>query len=304
MCIYSFLLPGSPASCASIRLPVVLLTSLLGLLGLHLLTILLYLATTILSSLGSLIRPKPRAKVVVVAYILILVSAVELGWLVLSTYSAVDAYIGLNATVTLGSGGGSGGLTVRLGSGDLDISGGGSGNGISDDDSICSPYESAVLAFSLLVIAAWVVYSMILLGLIIFLDPCGCCLGSALVQRIARTQKYHSKDYNDKSLADFDKFDSIQGLHGNDLEYSLLCAKLRETFCSCCRRDGLKSSRKDALSDVVQVLRILFSDVDTTFSDLLAGFLLASLYQQNLMAANKCTDHELTKVCIDIWDFC
>ena len=237
-------------------------------------------------------------KVVVVAYILLLVSAVELGWLVLSTYSAVDANLTDNPSKNAGSGsgiafssssgGGSSGIAFSSGSGLLPIM-----------EPRCSSYDTAVSLFSLLVGTGWLVCASILFSFGFLLDPCGCCLGSTFVKRIAKKQKYHKEDYSDvaeRSLTDFDKFDSVKGRYANEVGCSLVCAKLRETFCFCCRRDGLKTSRADALSDVVQVLRVLFSDLDVTFSDLLAGFLLASLYQRKLKAAHKDRDHELSEV--------
>ncbi len=277
--------------------------SLLGLLGLNLLTVALYVVTSILSSRGSLIRPKPRAKVVVAVYLLILVSLVELAWLVLSTYSAVDVNLAVNATV------GYGGSAAGMGSDEeLLVSGyGGSNESGEGEDPIgsgipvisCPAYESAVSLFSVLVGIGWVVYVVILLSFLALLDPCGLCLGSRFVNRISKTQKYHKEEYSEvveKPLTEFDKFDSVKGRYSNAVGSSILSAKLRETFCFCGRRDGLKNSRAEALSDVVQVLRILFSDLDVTFSDLLAGFLLASLYQRKLKAAGKNRDHELNEV--------
>ena len=309
VCAYSFLLPGFPA-CTSVELPLTLVVSLLGLLTLHLLTAALYMVATILSSRGTLLHPQPRAKVVVVAYILLLVSAVELAWLVFSTYSAVDAHLSINATLFSAGGMASGAAMptggVVSGSGEVEMNTtadgdvGGSG-AVFMEESGCGSYESAVTLFSVLVCTAWLVYSAILIGLLVFLDPCGCCLGSALINRIAKVRKYHDSDYSsaaERSLTDFNRFDSVRGLHGNSVKFSHLRTKLRETFCCCLRRDGLKTSGRDAFSDVTKVLRMIFSDVDATFSDLLAGFLLASLYQHKLKDAKKNRELELTKVCV------
>lgn len=285
ICTHIFLLHST---CISIQIPITLQISLPGLLTFSFLSIICYIAMIAISSRGSLIRPKPREKVVYVAYTLMALAVMELGWYIFSTYAVVAAGVSASAT------------PMSSGSGEMETIGSGVGAGNDmDGASLCSAYRLWVVHFGVLVGLDWICYGLILSTFLFGLDPCGCCLPSVLIKRLISAQEREKEDYiigMEKSLEDYNKFDSTQGQHVNEINSSLLCSRFRQSCCFCLRRDGLKTSRKNALSDVVDVMRLLFSDIDATYSDLVAGFLLANLYQRKLKAANKNSSAELNRV--------
>lgn len=277
-----------------LEVPLTLEVSLIGLLLLCVVTITSAITCTIISSLGSLIRPKPREKVVVVVYVLMFLSVVEFCWLIFSTYAAIVADGSIAVSSGMEEGPGSGGDDqggVASGMDEGVASGMGSGE---FGNATCR----TVVLFHAAVGLEWVVFSVILFLFLTFVDPCGCFLPFRYIQKVVTAHKYYDmeRDALEESLTDYDQYDSIEGLHRNKLNCSLLWSKFKQIFCSCCRRDGLSNSKRAALGDVVQVLRILFSDVDVTSTDLISGFLLTRLYQKKLRAANKHPETELTKV--------
>ena len=305
--IYMFILPGS---CATFEVPLTVKVSLLGTLVLYGVVIICFIITAILSSLGSLIRHKPREKVVVCAYILVLLFVVELVWLVFSIYAAVDAYSstdnstvvdmiggvasGMDGGVASGSGQG-----VANGSGQGVVSSGGVASGSGQDVISNADRECSVMRlFLVAVILAWFISLLIMMLFMCNLDPCGCFVVSRHIKNMVKRNKCKQDDetIRQRSLKDYKELKRVSGHHSNSIGSALCWAKFRQIFCPCVRRDGLSPFKKAAVSDVVNILRILFSDVDLTFSDLLAGFLLAGLYQRNLKAADKSRNRELTRV--------
>lgn len=268
--------------------------SLVGLLVLCAVTIVCCIMSTIISSLGSLIRPKPREKVVVVVYILMVLSVVEFYWLVFSTYAAAT---NADGSIAVSSGMGEGvasGIEEGVASGMDEGVASGIGSGEFGNGATCR----TVVLFRTAVGLAWVVFSVILVLFMTLMDPCGCFLPFHHIQKVVTAHKYYDmeRDALEESLTGYDKYDSIEGFHRNNVNCSLLWAKFKQIFCSCCRRDGLSSSKRAALGDVVKVLGILFSDVDVTSTDLISGFLLTRLYQKKLKAVNKHPETELTQV--------
>ena len=269
------------------EVPLTLRVSLLGLLVGCAMAILCFIGTASLSSLGSITRPKPRAKVVICVYVLLVVSALELAWLVFSTYSAaVSSHLGEEDVVLITGGMGMG---VASGMGQDIAPTGHWNNGAS-----CS----VSLHFSVSVGLAWFAFLTILLMFLLRLDPCGCFLPARYIQHI--TKMHEQEDGYDeilqRTLSDYDKKDDVEGVYSNQVDCPLWMSRFRQIFCFCCRRNGINASKRSAFGDVVKVLQILFSDVDSTFSDILAGFLLTRLYQKKLKAAQKNREHELTKV--------
>ena len=277
VCTYVFLLH---AWCERVQVSVSLQVALLGLLTLSLLLTLCYVITAILSSRGTLIRTRPRDKVVGVVYVWVLLSLLEVGWYVFSMYVVVATGLELGDT---GSGNGGMGVAVESGSG-------------MEERGLCSSYKSWVIQFGVLVGLGWILCGLFASVFLFGLDPCGCFLPARLVSRLADSHERHKQDYMDKLLRDYDEYDDTNGHHSNDVGCSLVCSRLKQSCCPCLRRDGLKTSRRDAFYDVVKVLRLLFQDTDATFSDILAGFLLANLHQRRLKAANKNRESELSKV--------
>lgn len=278
VCAYIFTLH---TECTAVQVPLTLLISLPGLLAFALLSIICYLLAVVISSRGSLIRHEPRERVVDVAYALTALLAVELCWYIFSTYAVVAAGVGLPSP-DVAEGSGSGELEEGI---------------VSDDLPLCSQYRSWVVHFGVLVGLDWVCCALIAFMFIFGLDPCGCFLPSTVVKRLIRAQRLEGADFGlEKSLAEFDKLDGIPGYHSNAPTSSLFCSRLRQSCCFCCRRDGLSTSTINAFSDVVQLLSLLFGDIDPTYTDLMAGFLLASLYHKQLKAANKDIGAELNKV--------
>lgn len=276
VCIYLFLLPGS---CETFEVPLSVTVSLLGLLALCAVVIICNIIIAILSSRGSLTRHRPREKVIVFVYSRTIFFVVELGWLVFSTYAAVSAYLSVDMDTVMG---------VASGSGQGVVSGG-------HVNSDCS----VILLFCVSVGLAWVLCLLIVALSMCVLDPCGCFLATRYIKHLINSHKYGEEEHDrllQRSLSDYDRHDRVKGRHSNHVGSALWWSKFRQTFCFCFRRDGLSTSKMTSIGDVVKVLSILFSDVDVTFSDLLAGFLLASLYQRNLKAAGKNREHELTKV--------
>lgn len=270
--------------------------SLLGLLVLSAILIVCYIATAVLSSRGSLTRTKPRDKVVILAYIVLVISVLEVGWLVFSTYAAVSAYMSGDAD-TEASGMDSELEGVASGMGAASGMGVASGLGgtVSDGAMECS----VIVHFCVSVGLAWLVNVLVLLLTMCGLDPCGCFLATSYIKHIINSHKFSEEEHEDvlqRSLTDYSRLDHVRGRYTNYINSAVLLAKLRQMFCFVCRRDGLNHSRRSAIKDVVKVLWILFNEVDVTFSDILAGFLLASRYQRNLRMAGKNREYELTKV--------
>ena len=280
---YVFIAPGL---CEQLEVPLPLKVSLLGLLGLCAVTIISCITCTIISSLGSLIRPKPREKVIVPVYILMVLSVVEFCWLIFSTYAAATSADGSIAVSEEDVASGMGMAASGIGSGEV-------GNGTT-----CR----IVVLFRTAVGLEWVVFSVILILFVTLLDPCGYFLPFRYIKKVVAAHENYNmeRDSLEESLTYYDEYDSIEGLHHNKVNRSLLWAKFKQTFCSCCRRDGLSNSKRAALGDVVKVLRILFSDVDVTSSYLISGFLLTRLYQKKLKTVNKHPETELTQVCLFI----
>ncbi len=277
VCIYLFLLPRS---CQALRVPLTVPVALLGLLVFSVIGIACHTATSILSSLGSLTRPRPRDNVIVCAYIHLITTVLEMGWLIFSLYAAASSdYSSAGNIMDVG---------VASGMGEAVLVAGSMGS--------CS----VILQFSVSVGLAWFMSLLILLVFMCGLDPCGCCLGSRYIKHVAKSQEPAEQEYENilkRSLTDYGRHDNMEGHYSNQVNSTLLWAKFRQIFF-CCRRgdSGVSMSKKSALGDVANILRLLFSDVDVTTSDLLAGYLLVGRYQENLRAGNENRDHELTKV--------
>lgn len=120
--------------------------SLIGMVILHVGISLVFAAVAIISSLGSLTRPKPRQSNIFMLHILLLLCGVELGWLVFSTYVA----------------------------GGADLS----------SVSTCAVYQRTVKLFYVAVGTTWLISLLLLVLFFINLDPCGCCTVVGVVDRI------------------------------------------------------------------------------------------------------------------------
>jgi hypothetical protein len=280
-----FLLPGS---CETLKVPLTATLSLLGMLAINVVVMTCYAITIILSSLGSLTRPKPREKVVLFICVIIVLFVLEMVWLLFSTYSAISANLNADTAVVMAD-------VMDVGVANESMADG-SGEGVASgtDEGECY----VVLLYSISVGLAWFSSLLITALTTCSLDPCGCFIPTRYIKHIMNAHKYGGDDETvlQQSLGDYDRLNHVKGHYSNQIGSTLFWARFRQTFCSCVHRDGLSLSKRDALGDVVSVLGLLFGDVDRTFSDLLAGFLLASLYQRNLKAAGKNWEEELTKV--------
>ena len=67
------------------------------------------------------------------------------------------------------------------------------------------------------------------------------------------------------------------------------------SMCCCYRRNGLNNSQKHAIKDTIKKFGVIFSDFDTTFSDLIAGMLLAHYYQRKIVQAHLDPTADLSK---------
>ncbi len=119
---------------------------------------LVFTAVAVISSLGSLTRPKPRQSNVFMLHVLLLLCAVELGWLVFSTYVA----------------------------GGADLS----------SASTCTVYQRIVKLFYIAVGTSWFISLLLLIFFFINLDPCGCCTVVGVVDRIESHEEERRVRYN------------------------------------------------------------------------------------------------------------
>lgn len=234
--------------------------TLMGMLLSHFLVLITFLTCIIISSLGSLINPKPRQKIVVVLHVLLALFVVELAWLGFATYAATTESI--------------------------------------KPATSCPAYQRVVVMYYVAIGTSWFVNLLLLFLFLGGLDPCGCCTVTGLLNGIDNIKKYEKENEKlidlGESLDDFRKYNSIPGLYTN----SINSAKIRSNYCRICckRRDGLETSTLLAMKDVVRVVGVLFQDFDATFSDLVTGFLLTGHYQKHLYDLKKSPEAELTKV--------
>ena len=238
------------------------------------------------------------------AYVLVLLAVLEFCWYVFSTYAVVVAGVDVAApsSLVLGSGGGSGG------GGEEEEEGSESASGMfvledgTENAAFCSNYKTWVIHFGVVVGLAWICYAFIFVIFLFGMDPCGLFLPTRAIHKLVRAQERAKDEYlvgAEKPLNDYDQHDNNRN-NRNRVSGHLLRSRVKQSCCFCVRRDGLDTSAVDAFSNVVNVLRLLFDDIDATYSDLVAGFMLANLYQRKLKAANKNLDTELNRVSLSL----
>ena len=123
-----------------------LTAALVGLLLLYFLGLVTSLACAITSTLGTLIRPKPRRGVIVILHVLLFLFVAEFCWLIFTTYVAASH-------------------SVR-------------------PMSECRSYENVAVMFYVAVGSSWLIYFILIAGYFIDVDPCGCCSVISLMKNI------------------------------------------------------------------------------------------------------------------------
>lgn len=144
----------------------------------------------------------------------------------------------------------------------------------------CDSFRQAVFLFVVMVYTYWFLLATIALLFLGFLDPCGCCCVSGLIKNL--------HFYNGTKNLEIRLFN-------NRVDCTLMMSRFR-ALCCCHRRNGLNGSKRLAIADVTRALGVIFSDFDATFSDKIAGMLLAYHYQRRLVQANLNPTAELKKV--------
>lgn len=129
----------------------------------------------------------------------------------------------------------------------------------------CTAYSTALTIYKVVILSHWGVVIMLCVFFTFLLDPLNCCLLSAKINDIEQV------------LEDVEKSDSehanFPGLHRNPFNFAVWC-------CWC----GGGTNRKNALSDLVHLFRVIFDGHETeyTFLDLVAGFRLQLIYHSKL----------------------
>ena len=135
----------------------------------------------------------------------------------------------------------------------------------SDDLGNCTAYTTALTIYRVVILSHWGLVIMLFVVFMFLLDPLNCCLLNAKINDIEQVLE----DMEDSGSEHTD----FPGLHRSLFNFAAWC-------CRC----GRAASRRDALSDLVHLFRVIFDGHETeyTFLDLMAGFRLQLIYHSKL----------------------
>ena len=141
----------------------------------------------------------------------------------------------------------------------------------------CTSYSTGLTVYKVVVLSHWGLVVFLTAMFIFLLDPLNCCLLGAKINDIEEAiQEW------DNERSNGNEGNHRDGLHTNPFSCAIWCR-------GCNRGEQALNSRKNALSDVVHLFRVLFDGLETeyTFLDLLAGFRLQLVYHNEIRSSGK-----------------
>ena len=148
---------------------------------------------------------------------------------------------------------------------------------VSEQFTNCSSYSTALQIYQGVILSHWGLLVFLFFLYLVLMDPLGRCF---LPSRIKDLQEEISELENARNASGHHLI--RLGLHGNSIgciDWLLRCLR--------CRRRGISTAGKKALSDLVSALGIVFEGMNYTYMDLWSGLRLTALFHKNMRKKDK-----------------